>query len=478
MTIAYDILIVDDEPDIRDLISGILSDEGYTTRVVGTGEKALEEISLRQPSLLVLDVWLGDPQYDGLKILGLIKKTNPDLPIVMISGHGTVETAVSAIKLGAYDFIEKPFKTDRLLLVIERALETAMLRKENRYFKETQAPFQMVGRSSAMQLIRKAVSKVAPTNSRIFITGPVGVGKKMVARAIHAQSKRADGPFFVLHCLRDSVLVDELLFGKEATETSARNLGLLEQAHGGTLFLDEVTQLPLETQAKLVRFLQDYSFKRGGGDKKVTVDVRIITGTHQDIPSLLAKGLFREDLYYRLNVISLALPPLRDRLEDLQELVENFSDLLAKQLGVSRRSFSDAALVMMQNYMWPGNIRELRNVVERALILSPAANDAPVGPDELPPEVKGEKTPLVSLTHTRDFLSLSLREARESFEREYLLAQVQKFSGNISRTASFIGMERSALHRKLRQLSVDRGKSALPSLPEESDSNPDLKKRA
>jgi len=455
---SLDILIVDDEPDIRELVSGILSDEGFTTRVAATGEKALEEISLRQPHLLILDVWLGDPKYDGLKILELIKKSNPDLPILMISGHGTVETAVNAIKLGAYDFIEKPFKTDRLLLVVSRAIEAAALRKENRYLKEGALSPQMIGISSAIQSVRKTIDKAAPTNSRILMMGPAGVGKELAAREIHTKSKRDSGPFFVFHCLMDSDnSLDDALFGTEEAADSSRQLGLLELAHGGTLFLDEVTELPLESQAKLVRFLHENSFKRRGGHQKVAVDVRILAATKRDIKAAIEAGFFREDLYYRLNVVTLSLPPLKDRLEDIPELVTYFVERLSKQAGVPKRCFSEAALALMKTYKWPGNVHELRNVVERALILSPAANDTAVAPDELPPEVRGEVM-TSSSQNTADFLSMPLREAREYFEREYLLAQVQKFAGNISRTATFIGMERSALHRKLRQLQVERKK--------------------
>lgn len=455
---SLDILIVDDEPDIRELVSGILSDEGFTTRVASTGEKALEEISLRQPHLLILDVWLGDPKYDGLKILELIQKSNPDLPILMISGHGTVETAVSAIKLGAYDFIEKPFKTDRLLLVVSRAIEAAALRKENRYLKEGALSPQMIGVSSAIQKVRKIIDKAAPTNSRILMMGPAGAGKELAAREIHTKSKRVSGPFFVFHCLMNSEnSLDDALFGKEEAADSSRQLGLLELAHGGTLFLDEVTELPLESQAKLVRFLHENSFKRRGGHQKVAVDVRILAATKRDLKAAIEAGFFREDLYYRLNVVTLSLPPLKDRLEDIPELVTYFVERLSKQAGVPKRCFSEAALALMKTYKWPGNVHELRNVVERALILSPAANDTAVAPDELPPEVRGEVM-TASSQNTTDFLSMPLREAREYFEREYLLAQVQKFAGNISRTATFIGMERSALHRKLRQLQVERKK--------------------
>ena len=452
-----DILIVDDEPDIRNLVAEILSDEGFTTRVASTGEKALEEISIRQPNLLILDVWLGDPKYDGLKILELIKTTNPDLPIVMISGHGTVETAVNAIKLGAYDFIEKPFNTDRLLLIVSRALEASSLRRENHYLKEEMSLSELVGNSPALQHVRKTIEKVGPTNSRVFLLGPAGVGKELAARDIHSKSKRNSGPFLVFHCKSDcEASIETQLFGAELTGNTQRKVGSLEQAHGGSLFFDEITELPLGAQAKLVRFLHEQTFKRAGGACKVVVDVRIMAATKYDMKVAIEEGRFREDLYYRLNVISLTIPALKDTLEDLPELVSYFVERLSRQAGVPKRQFSEATLALMKTYDWPGNITELRNVVERALILSPAANDTPVSPDELSPELRGGDISTLATENAPNFLSMSLREAREYFEREYLLAQVQKFAGNISRTATFIGMERSALHRKLRQLQVER----------------------
>jgi two-component system nitrogen regulation response regulator NtrX len=454
---TQDILIVDDEPDIRELVAEILVDEGYTCRVASTGEKALEEIATRQPSLLILDVWLGDPKYDGLKILEQIRKTNTDLPIVMISGHGTIETAVNAIKLGAYDFIEKPFKTERLLLIISRALEAASLRRENRYLKEEVTLSEMVGKSAALQTVRKVIEKVAPTNSRILLIGCPGTGKELAAREIHCLSKRASGPFLVMHCKGDSdAAIDEQLFGLEATANSPRKLGLLEQAHGGSLFFDEVTELPLSVQAKLVRFLHEHSFKRLNGSQKVVSDVRVFAGSKQDLKGAIEAGTFREDLYYRLNVITLNLPSLKERLEDIPDLVSYFISRLSRQVGVLKRQFSEAALAIMKTYDWPGNVNELRNIVEKTLIMSPAANDELISPDELPMEVRGEELTSLTAQNAPDFLSMRLREAREYFEREYLLAQVQKFAGNISKTASFVGMERSALHRKLRQLQVER----------------------
>lgn len=454
---SHDILIVDDEPDIRQLVAEILKDEGYSCRVASTGEKALEEIATRQPSLLILDVWLGDPKYDGLKILELIRQTNKDLPIVMISGHGTIETAVNAIKMGAYDFIEKPFKTERLLLNIERALEAASLKRENQFLKEETAISELIGNSSLVQNIRKHIDKVAPTNSRVLLVGAPGTGKELVAREIHRNSKRSSGPFLVMNCKADSEsFLEEQLFGIEAAKENPRKLGMLEQAHGGSLFLDQVSELPQTVQSKLVRFLHEQSFKRVHGVQKVESDVRVFAATRKDLKPLIESGHFREDLYYRLNVITFNLPTLQERVDDISDLVSYFIGRLSKQVGVTNRSFSESALAVMKTYAWPGNVNELRNVVEKTLILSPAANDEKISPDELPLEVRGEDLAAMTAQNAPDFLSMTLREAREYFEREYLLAQVQKFAGNISKTANFIGMERSALHRKLRQLQVER----------------------
>lgn len=457
---THDILIVDDEPDIRELVAEILRDEGYTCRVASTGEKALEEIATRQPSLLILDVWLGDPKYDGLKILEYIRQTNTDLPIVMISGHGTIETAVNAIKMGAYDFIEKPFKTERLLLIIERALEAASLKRENQLLKGEVSPAELIGKSPVIQNVRKNIDKVSPTNSRILLIGAPGTGKELVAREIHKNSKRASGPFLVMNCTDESESsLDEQIFGVEATKESPRKLGVLEQAQGGSLFLDQVSELPQSVQSKFVRFLHEQSFKRVNGEQKVQSDVRIFAATHKDLKSAIESGHFREDLYYRLNVITFKLPTLRERVEDIPELISYFVARISKQVGVPHRVFSDSALAVMQTYDWPGNVNELRNIVEKTLILSPAANDEEISADELPHEVRGDDLAAVTAQNAPDFLSMTLREAREYFEREYLLAQVQKFAGNISKTANFIGMERSALHRKLRQLQVERKRS-------------------
>lgn len=456
-----DILIVDDEKDIRSLISGILEDEGYKTRSAVDGKSALEEINKRQPSLLILDIWLGDPQYDGLKLLEIVRKSNPTLPVVMISGHGTIETAVKAIKLGAYDFIEKPFKTDRLLLVTARALEAAHLRQENTLLKkQVQEETTLVGESQALQKIQKTVERIAPTASRIMITGPIGSGKELIAREIHRLSARAGKPFYIINCASlDPKTLEAELFGIEGKTPQERKIGILEQAHGGSLYLDEVTDLTAEIQSKLMNVLQVQTFKRVGGIQPVQVDVRILSSSKKDIKAEIEAGRFREDLFYRLSVVPIEIPPLSQRREDIPVLVNHLSRLIAKQTGTTPRQFSESSLLVLKSHTWPGNVRELKNMIERLMIMTPAANDELIAPEELPLDVRGEDLSSLQKEGTSmDLLSLPLKEAREHFEREYLLAQVNKFSGNISKTATFIGMERSALHRKLRTLQVDRKK--------------------
>jgi len=456
-----DILIVDDEKDIRSLVSGILEDEGYKTRQAFDGKSTLEEINKRQPSLLILDIWLGDPEYDGLKLLEIVRKSNPTLPVVMISGHGTIETAVKAIKLGAYDFIEKPFKTDRLLLVTARALETALLRQENTLLKkQVEVETALVGESQAVQKIKKTIEKVAPTASRIMVMGPIGSGKELIAREIHKFSARALKPFYVVNCASlDAETLEAELFGVEGKTPQDRKVGILEHAHGGTIYLDEVTDLTSEIQSKLMNVLQAQTFKRVGGTQPVQVDVRVLSSSRKDMKAEIELGRFREDLFYRLSVVPIEVPPLAQRREDIPFLVEQLTNMIAKQTGSQPRLFSESALLTLKAHTWPGNVRELRNVIERLMIMTLAANDEMITPEELPMDIRGgDLGGMQSEGPNMDLLSLPLKEAREHFEREYLLAQVNKFSGNISKTATFIGMERSALHRKLRTLQVDRKK--------------------
>jgi two-component system nitrogen regulation response regulator NtrX len=416
----------------------------------------------RLPGLVILDIWLQNSELDGLELLRLLMREYPNLPVVMISGHGTIEMAVNAIKLGAYDFIEKPFKADRLLLVVERAIEAARLRQENEELRLRAGPASdLIGRSSAMHQLRQAISKVAPTGSRVLITGPAGAGKEVAARMLHDLSRRAVSPFLVLNCatMHPDRLESEL-FGSEAASDGADSpgtVGTLERAHGGTLLLDEVADMPLETQGKIVRALQEQTFTRVGGDRLVDVDVRVIASTNRDLPALIAKGRFREDLYYRLNVVPVRVPALRERREDIPALVDHFMTRSAQVAGLPVRNMSDDAIAALQAYDWPGNVRQLRNVIDWILIMAPGETTDPVLASMLPPDI-GDIAPMVTRGDAaEEVMSLPLREAREVFERQYLEAQISRFGGNISRTAGFVGMERSALHRKLRLLGITPG---------------------
>ncbi|QQG35417.1 MAG: sigma-54-dependent Fis family transcriptional regulator [Micavibrio aeruginosavorus] len=459
-----DILIVDDESDIRALIQGILEDEGYSTRQAGNAKHAYEKLSERVPDLVILDIWLQYSEHDGLKILENIKAKNPLLPVIMISGHGTIETAVTAIRNGAYDFIEKPFKTDRLILMAERALESASLKRENEALRrKTQGPSDIVGASSVMSSIRSTLGRVAQTSSRVLLTGAPGTGKDVAARMIHRLSQRTDKAFVVVNCA--TMLPERLemeLFGNESgiMGESAR-AGVLEQANGGTLFLDEVADMPLETQAKIVRVLQEQKFLRLGGKDMIETDVRIVASSNRDLEEAVAQGRFRQDLFYRLNVVPVDMPTLRQHPEDIPALIDHFVEQYSKQSGLPPLSFSEGALAILQACDWPGNVRQLRNVIERIMIMG-AGNlrDGIVLSEHLPAEVfpvKVGAAPQGAGESGANFMSVPLREAREIFEREYLTSQLRRFGGNISKTAQFVGMERAALHRKLKQLGISTG---------------------
>jgi two-component system, NtrC family, nitrogen regulation response regulator NtrX len=454
---ASDILIVDDEADIRELVSGILEDEGYTTRVARDSDDALGAIHARRPSLVFLDIWLQGSRLDGLQVLGSIKTEHPDLPVVMISGHGNIETAVAAIKQGAYDFIEKPFKADRLVLVADRALETSRLKREVKDLKQL-APYSvtLVGGSGAISHLRQTIDKVAPTNSRILIVGPSGAGKELTARTIHALSARAEAPFVVINAAAITPERMEVeLFGIEQSNgDQARKVGALEEAHGGTLFIDEIADMPRETQNKILRVLVDQTFQRFGGTNKVEVNVRIITSTARNLEEEIAAGRFREDLFHRLSVVPIRVPPLAERREDVPELVEHFMDQISQATGLPKRRIGTDAMAVLQTHDWPGNIRQLRNNVERLMILAGGDADAVITADMLPQDV-GAMVPAMPKGGGEQLMGMPLREAREAFEREYLRAQISRFGGNISRTAEFVGMERSALHRKLKALGMD-----------------------
>lgn len=449
---AADILVVDDEADIRDLVAGILTDDGYAVRVAANSEAALAAIKARKPALLVLDIWMQGGGMDGLELLDMVKALDPDLPVLMISGHGNIETAVSAIKRGAYDFLEKPFKSDRLLLLIERALEATSLRRENRRLRQqTLTPDGFIGRSGPAQQLRQLIAKIAPANSRILVSGPPGSGKELVARLIHEASTRSTGEFVPIGAAGMTPdRVDLELFGAEGEGGRPAKIGVFERAHGGTLYLDEVADMPRETQGRILRVLVEQRFRRVGGDQDVQVDVRVVSSSSRELAAEISAGRFREDLFHRLNVVPVRVPGLAERREDIAELVDYFIERIAETSGLPRRILAADAIGALQVQDWPGNVRQLRNNIERMLILASGDPMETITAEMLPSEVATNDGG-GALVGGR-IIALPLREARELFEREYLNAQIMRFGGNISRTASFIGMERSALHRKLKSL--------------------------
>ena len=457
---AQEILIVDDEPDIRFLIEGLLEDEGYSVRQAGDSDAAIAAFRMRRPSLVILDVWLQGSKLDGIGILQAMLVEEPAVPVVMISGHGTIETAVAAIQHGAYDFIEKPFKSDRLLLVVRRALQAAGLARENAELRlRAGVDSELTGASPAISTLRASLERVAPTGSRVLISGPAGSGKEVAARMVHQRSRRAEGPFVALNCATlNPARFEEELFGVEAgTDAMAapRRAGVLERAHGGTLLLDEVSDMPMETQGKIVRALQDQTFERLGGSQRVKVDVRVLATTNRDLHGEIGAGRFREDLYYRLAVVPLKMPSLKERREDVPDLARHFLERSAETSGIPGRQLSTDALAALQAYDWPGNVRQLRNLMDWLLIMAPGTAADPIRADMLPAEVSQGAPALLSSDSSADLMALPLRDARDLFETQYLQAQLLRFSGNISRTAQFVGMERSALHRKLKQLGVN-----------------------
>ncbi|HET9509714.1 MAG TPA: sigma-54 dependent transcriptional regulator [Sphingomonas sp.] len=450
---SIDILVVDDEYDIRELVAGVLEDEGYDTRLAADSDAALEAIATRRPSLVLLDVWLQGSRLDGLDLLDEIKRRDPSIPVLVISGHGNIDTAVAAIRRGASDFIEKPFEAERLLLLVERATETERLRREIASLRASAGrEDDLTGSSTAINAVRATLKRVASTGSRVLISGSAGVGKEVAARLLHGWSGRANAPFVIVSAARMTPeRVEEELFGVEESGDLVRPV-LLEQAHGGTLFLDEIADMPVATQARILRVLTDQSFTRVGGTRVVKVDVRVVSATARDLQGEIAEGRFREDLYYRLNVVPVVIPALAERREDIPALVEHFVAHYASERRVPTPEVAADAMVALQSYEWPGNVRQLRNVVERTIILAPGNRIGRIDLDLLPPEVLGRGDGEGG--GSAAIMGAPLREARESFEREYLRIQIRRFSGNISRTASFIGMERSALHRKLKLLGI------------------------
>ena len=454
---ALEILIVDDERDIRELVAGVLGDEGYACRTAADSTAALAAIDERRPSLVLLDVWLHGSAMDGLELLDAIKVREPNLPVIIFSGHGNIDTAVAAVSRGAMDFIEKPFEAERLLLLVERATETDRLRRENSRLREgSWGSAEFTGNSPAINAVRATLKRVASTGSRVLISGPPGAGKEVAARLLHAWSTRADGAFVLVNSARITPeRFEQELFGEESGGKQVRP-GLLELADGGTLYLDEIADMPLSTQARILRVLTDQSFVRVGGTRQIGVDVRVVSSTTRDLAVEMAEKRFREDLFYRLNVVPVVLPSLAQRREDIPALAEHFFTRYSNDQGLVPPDISTEAMAALQAYDWPGNVRQLRNVVERTIIMTPRDKLGVVEPDMLPPEIVGGQIGLAGESLTA-IMGVPLREARESFEREYLTIQIRRFSGNISRTASFIGMERSALHRKLKLLGmVDR----------------------
>ncbi|NNC58866.1 MAG: sigma-54-dependent Fis family transcriptional regulator [Erythrobacter sp.] len=455
---ALDILIVDDERDIRDLVSGVLSDEGYECRTAGDSSSALSQFDERRPSVVLLDVWLHGSAMDGLEVLDVIKEREPDIPVIIFSGHGNIDTAVSAVGRGALDFIEKPFEASRLLHLVARATETQRLRRENVRLREGFGSGEaFTGNSSVINQVRATLKRVANTGSRVLITGPAGAGKEVAARLLHSWSPRADHPFVSVNSARITPeRFEHELFGEEAGGKLVRP-GLLELADGGTLYLDEVADMPLSTQARILRVLTEQSFVRVGGSRQIGVDVRVVSSSARDLQEEIDAKHFREDLFYRLNVVPVTIPSLAERRDDIPALAEHFFTRYAAEQGIPAPTISEEAMAALQAYDWPGNVRQLRNVVERTVILSPRDRMEEVQPDMLPSEVTSGK--LGGGTGMTNLMGAPLREARETFEREYLSVQIRRFSGNISKTASFIGMERSALHRKLKILGMTERKN-------------------
>lgn len=457
---ALDILIIDDEQDIRELVAGILEDEGYATRTAHDSDSGLSEIEARLPTLMILDIWLQGSKLDGLEILELVKSRHKDLPVIVISGHGNIETAVAAIKKGAYDFIEKPFEADQLLLTVARATEADRLRKENQELRQKAAiTVDITGKSTAINQLRHNIEKVAATNSRVLIHGPSGSGKEVAARQIHARSHRAQGSIIVVSAASmEPHRMEQELFGVEQNGGVVKT-GLFERAHGGTLFIDEVSDMPLPTQAKILRVLTDQAFERVGGNSRVHVDVRVISATSKNLLAEIEGGRFREDLYHRLNVVPLHMAALADRREDIPLLAQNFLDTLASATGRAKVQLSDDAVAALQSYEWPGNVRQLKNIMERVIIMGGPDTDGLITATHLPQEIRMDANDLLHSEGDNAIMTTPLREAREAFEREYLKVQINRFGGNISRTAAFIGMERSALHRKLKSLGLSGAKN-------------------
>jgi len=443
------ILIVDDEPGIRATLRGVLEDEGYRVSTAASGQDALATVAEELPDLVFLDIWMSG--LDGLDTLTEMKRLRPDVTVVMISGHGTIETAVKATRLGAWDFIEKPLSLEKTLLVVSRALEHARLERENVALRARLSErTQIIGESAVVRALREQIATAAPSSGRVLIHGENGSGKELVAHAIHAQSARRAGPFVEVNCAAiPDELIESELFGHERgafTGATARRRGRFELAHGGTLFLDEIGDMSVRTQAKVLRSLEEQAFERVGGKETIKVDVRVIAASNRDLVALIAEGRFREDLYYRLNVIPVEVPPLRARKEDIPLLVEHFIQIFCRENGKPSRRLDGEALAYFMAYDWPGNVRELRNMVERLVIMAPREV---IGPADLPPPLRPRDAGDVIVPGVR-----SLREARDDFERAYILAELRVHDWNMTRTAERLGIERSHLYRKIKAYGI------------------------
>jgi len=451
------ILVVDDEPHIRETVGGILADEGFEVLTAGEGRAALALASEEQPDLVLLDIAL--PGMDGLEVLKELKKQNPTLPVIMISAYGSVENAVKATRLGAYDFIEKPPHADKILLTVNNALELARLTEENRRLRQQTAPVrEIIGKSPAIQQLREKLLVVAPTNASVLISGENGTGKELVARALHYLSRRSHRPFVEVNCAAiPEDLIESELFGHEKgsfTGATSRRQGKFDLAHGGTLFLDEIGDMSLKTQAKILRILEEQRFERVGGSRLIQVDVRIVAATNKNLEEEIARGNFREDLYHRINVIPLQVPPLRERREDIPLLAAHFLKELAQENETPPKTISPRALEALTKRPWPGNVRELKNFIWRLAILSPSSHiDLPDLSLASPAATEVASSDLEALLAHSDF-----REARAGFEREYLRRKLAEHHGNVSATAEAIGLERSHLYRKLRNYGLDVGR--------------------
>jgi two-component system nitrogen regulation response regulator NtrX len=447
-----DILIVDDEKDIRDLIAEILKDEGFKVRVAGNSEDCLKEIDSKPPAVLLLDIWLKDSEMDGIDILKATKKNHPDIPILIISGHGNIEIAVAAIKQGAYDFVEKPFNTDQLLVVVKRAFEKSKLLQENLLLRKGGIDKEfLVGQSAVFKSMQSQLEKVSSSNARVMLSGGAGSGKEVAARIIHNNSTRSSAPFIIINCSNSgSESFDEILFGVEKDDKVFLQ-GLLEKAKGGTVLFDEISELPIVIQKQLLNCLNNESFERKNGKSKVKIDFRVISSTNKNLSPLIENNKFSNELYHRLNVIPIRMPSLEDRREDIPLLINHFVSQFHVEQGLPVREISEDALAFLQTMQWPGNIRQLRNLIERVLILGVDKDSIKVAEFVSKEEKVTEK---IGLNMDPNLASLPLRDAREHFERDYLLLQINRFGGNISKTASFVGMERSALHRKLKSLNI------------------------